>query len=351
MAQECNSRTLKGRMRQIAKSLAIKSGALGLYHRVKHREVLTVLMFHRLLPQDLISVYGADEGYTISTELFEELVEFVAVHYTIVSLGDVLGSRKGKAPLPKRPLLITFDDGWDDNAVFAAPILMRMNVPWTLFVATGAPDAGSHWWQETLLAALRSGSADYEVLKSAALRATQQEFPTLPDDQALSVLVLYGALPPAERDRLIATYCGNSAATQRPRDMASWETLKALHEGGVSIGAHGTSHLPLTVVEDPEREISQSKTELEKRLGAEAGITMSFPHGLYNASLVETAHKNGLKLLFTSEPVLNRCSGGWLESDLVGRISISTTDVAGPTGMLRPDRLMPWLMLRRQAAM
>lgn len=338
-------------MRQIAKSLAIKSGGLGLYHRVKHREVLTVLMFHRLLPQDLIPVYGADEGYTISTELFEDLVEFLAVHYTIVSLGDVLGSRNRKAPLPDRPLLITFDDGWNDNAVFAAPILTRMNVPWTLFVATGAPETGPHWWQETLLAALRSGSVDYEVLKGAALRSVRQEFPELPDDQALSLLVLYGALPPTERDDLIATYCGKSAAAHRPRDMASWETLKTLHDGGVSIGAHGISHLPLTMVEDPEREISQSRSELERRLGTQAGITMSFPHGRYNASLIETAHEKGLSLLFTSEPVLNRCSGGWLESDLIGRISISTADVAGPTGMLRPDRLMPWLMLRRQAAM
>jgi peptidoglycan/xylan/chitin deacetylase (PgdA/CDA1 family) len=190
---------------------------------------------------------------------------------------------------------------------------------------------------------------DYEVLKTAALRSAGREFPKLPDDRALSVLVLYGALPPAERDNLIAAYCGRPAAPAR--DMASWETLKTLHEGGVSIGAHGTSHLPLTMVEDPEHEISQSKSELEKRLGTEAGITMSFPHGRYNASLIDAAHKNGLKLLFTSEPVLNRCSGGWLESDLIGRISIATADVAGPTGALRPDRLMPWLMLRRQAVM
>lgn len=138
MAQKSNSRTLKGRMRQIAKSLVIRSGGLSLYHRAKHREVLTVLMLHRVLPQNLISAYCADEEYTISTALLEKLVAFITAHYSIVSLGDVMSSRNREAALPSRPLLITFDDGWNDNILFAAPLLARLNVPWTLFVSTGA---------------------------------------------------------------------------------------------------------------------------------------------------------------------------------------------------------------------
>jgi len=346
MAQASNSGSLKDRMRQLAKSLAIRSGGLGLYHRVKHREVLTVLMLHRVLPQALISAYGADEGYTISTKLLEDLIAFIAGHYNIVSLGDVVKSRNREAPLPSRPLMITFDDGWNDNAVFAAPILARMNVPWTLFVATGALETVPHWWQETLLAALRSGSADYEVLESAALRVARREFCELPDDQSLSILVLYGSLPPAERDNLIATHCGKSTNSQRPRDMASWETLIRLHDDGVAIGAHGNSHLPLTMVADPQHEISQSKLALESGLGTNACVTMSFPHGRYNAALVGTARKAGMELLFTSDTVLNNCPGGWLDTDIIGRISISTSDVADPSGALRPERLMPWLMLR-----
>jgi len=349
MAQESNSGSLKGRMRQLAKSLAIRSGGLGLYHRVKHREVMTVLMLHRVLPQDLISAYGADEGYTISTKLLEDLIAFIAAHYNIVSLGDVVKSRNREVPLPSRPLMITFDDGWNDNAVFAAPILTRMNVPWTLFVATGALEAVPHWWQETLLTALRSGSADYEVLKSAALRVAREEFRELPDDPTLSILVLYGSLPQAERDNLIATHCDKSTSSQRPRDMASWGTLKKLHDEGVAIGAHGSSHLPLTMVADPQHEICRSKLALEKGLGTKACITMSFPHGRYDAALVGAARNAGMELLFTSDPILNKCPGGWLDSDLIGRISISTSDVTNPSGALRPERLMPWLMLRELA--
>jgi peptidoglycan/xylan/chitin deacetylase (PgdA/CDA1 family) len=226
-----------------------------------------------------------------------------------------------------------------------------MNVPWTLFVSTGAIESGPYWWQETLLSALRSGSANYEVLKSAALGVSQQDVRELPDDPALSILVLYGSLPSIERDDLIAAYCCKSATSQRPRDMATWENLRTLYEGGVAIGAHGASHLPLTMVENPRHEIFHSRSALEINLGAGASSTMSFPHGRYDTSVVEIARKEGVQLLFTSDPVLNKCPGGWLESDLIGRISIATADVAGPLGVLRPERVVPWLMLRRRTVM
>lgn len=346
MAQESNSGTLKVRARRIAKRLAAESGAMGLYHRVSHREVLTVLMFHRVLPQNLLSAYGADEKYTVSTALLDDILAFVAAHYSIVSLSDVLRSRERIKPLPDRPLLITFDDGWDDNALFAAPILASRNMPWTLFVATDAIGTGAHWWQETLLAAVRSGSANYEELKRAAMNASQGKIPKLPEDPGLLILVLFGTLPPAERDSLIATYCSDIHNSKRPRDMASWETLKALHESGVAIGGHGTSHLPLTLVDSPEREVSQSKSALKKGLGKETDITMSFPHGRYNASIVDVARDQGMKLLFSSDPNLNKCRGGWLKSDVIGRIPIAKSDVTDATGALQPDRLMSWLMLR-----
>jgi peptidoglycan/xylan/chitin deacetylase (PgdA/CDA1 family) len=351
MAQKSNSRTLTSSTRRIAKRLAIKSGGLALYHRARHRNVLTVLMFHRVLPQDLIAAYYADEEYTISTTLLKGLMAFVARHYNIVSLHDVLRSRNREAPLPGHPLLITFDDGWDDNAIFAAPIFAQMKVPWTLFAATEGVESGPLWWQETLLSALRSGSVEYEILRNAALNAARYEDREIPDDQALSILLLYGTLPSAERDGLIATYCGKAAPSGRPRDMVTWDKLRTLHENGVAIGGHGASHLPLTMVENPQHELSRSHSELRRNIGSDASLAMSFPHGCYSGQVVEAARGEGVKLLFTSDSVLNNCPGGWLSSDILGRISLSTANITNSLGALSQERLMPWLMLRPRATL
>ena len=70
-------------------------------------------------------------------------------------------------------------------------------------------------------------------------------------------------------------------------------------------------------------------------------------HGRYDLGIAQAAKSLGMELLFTSDPVLNECPGGWLASDLIGRIPISTASVADGNGHLDPERVMPWLMLRQ----
>lgn len=331
-------------MRQIAKSLVIRSGGLGLYHRAKHREALTVLMFHRVLPQELISAYRADEEYTISTTLLEQLMTFVPDHYTIVDLDDVLQSRQKTKRLPPYPLLVTFDDGWDDNAAFAAGVLAKADVPWTLFATTDAISSGGRWWQEDLLSILRHDDSTFDKLTDAALGVSNHS--DLPSDRALALLMLYGSLPPAQRDELIASYSTGPRRECGQRDMVDWDTLAKLREAGIHIGGHGASHLPLTMIEDPAGDLRKAKHELQHHLDDAACTTMSFPHGRYNSETVQQASNMDIKLMFTSDPVLNKCPGGWLQSDLLGRISISTNAIASHDGALAPERVMPWMMLR-----
>ena len=335
---------MKHAMRRLAKTIAVKGGGLSLYHKLKHRERLTVLMFHRVLPEHLMG--GADEEYTISTALLERLMGFAAANYNIVDLDGVLRSRRKEKPLPPFPLLVTFDDGWDDNAIHAAPVLAAAKIPWTLFAATDAISSGEKWWQEVLLAALRTGRAAYGDLRALAADDGQ---PTvgIDGDPDLSILVLYGTLPPAKRDELLNRYLDESLMQATPRHMADWDTLRALQKTGVSIGGHGASHLPLTMLADPVNDLKKAQSVMRQQLGENACTTMSFPHGRYSPAIADGARELGTQLLFTSDPVLNRCPGGWLESDMIGRISISTSSVADGRGMLALERAMPWLMLRQ----
>ena len=333
---------MKRAMRRLTKTIAVRSGGLSLYHRLKHREQLTVLMFHRVLPEHLIA--GADEEYTISTALLARLMKLVAAHYNIVGLTDVLRSRRREAPLPPFPLLVTFDDGWDDNAVHAAPVLAAARIPWTLFAATDAISSGGKWWQEVLLTALRTGQASYGDLWALAGGGPKVDKDL---DPGLSILMLYGTLPPAKRDDLLNCHLDGSSMQVTPRHMADWDALRELQKSGVSIGGHGASHLPLTMLADPVNDLKQARSIMRQQLGENACTTMSFPHGRYSPEIAEAARGLGTQLLFTSHPVLNSCAGGWLESDLIGRISISTASVADDRGRLDLERAMPWLMLRQ----
>jgi len=341
MAQANTLASLNRWARDMAKSLAARTGGVRLYHRLRDRDALTVIMLHRVLPKAMVAELEADPDYTISTDVLECLVSFLRANYTIVGLPQVLEARRGTRPLPSRPLLITFDDGWDDNVRHAAPVLAGLGVPWTLFVAAGAIGTGAPWWQETLLQALRTGRAPYRDLWRMA---SANEEPR--DNRELALLSAFGALDAERRDSLLTQMHERKL---RP-DMASWDGLRSLLGAKVSVGVHGFSHLPLTMLDDPGRDLQQAREMLRSNLGPDAVLSMSFPHGRYNAKILAAARALGFELIFTSDAVLNVCPGGVLPHDMIGRISVEEGWICNDQGQFDSGRAERWLMLRKRQA-
>ena len=76
---------------------------------------------------------------------FENQVTYLARNgYTGLTFSDLADAFRTGAPLPERPVVLTFDDGYADFAREAWPTLRRHNFPATVFVTTGwVADAGS----------------------------------------------------------------------------------------------------------------------------------------------------------------------------------------------------------------
>jgi peptidoglycan/xylan/chitin deacetylase (PgdA/CDA1 family) len=74
---------------------------------------------------------------TVSPAEFEGQLEWLARHgYTPVRVADWAAWRARAAPLPPRPVLLTFDDGYADLAEHAFPALERRGWPAVVFVVT-----------------------------------------------------------------------------------------------------------------------------------------------------------------------------------------------------------------------
>lgn len=82
--------------------------------------------------------------------------------------------------------VVTFDDGYEDNALFAKPVLEEFQVPAIFFLTSGVIGQGQFWWDELallVLAGTKSQNFEIEVSgRQESVQLDRQE--TLPPDLA-----------------------------------------------------------------------------------------------------------------------------------------------------------------------
>jgi peptidoglycan/xylan/chitin deacetylase (PgdA/CDA1 family) len=99
----------------------------------RNRSRLRVALFHHITNEP--SPFYDDLQVSISPAEFERQIRYFQKNYDIVSLGDVLGGQ-----LPRRPLLLTFDDAYRSVAEVAAPLLSRLRLPALYLISAGHVD-------------------------------------------------------------------------------------------------------------------------------------------------------------------------------------------------------------------
>ncbi len=328
------------RITSLVKSIGYRVGGYGTYHRAANRRRLTVAMFHRVLPPDDPRWPGSNPAYTVSETLFRDCLEFFRRHYHPVSIDDLLGGEV----LPERSLLVTIDDGWADTVEYAAPLLRQAGVPGVVFVAAGAVGRREAFWQERLYAAWRTGRTAIGELESAAGLAARPVAgaggEAAGDARLRAVIAALDEADDSLRAELIERLIGPEPAG--PAQMASAAQLRAAAQGALAIGVHGFSHTPLTRV-DAAEELRRASAVLGQVLDGTpmpALAALSFPHGRYDAQAAAAARANGVRLLFTSDPVLTPLNAhGVPDGDLIGRVSIEAGRIADAGGRLDPGRL------------
>jgi peptidoglycan/xylan/chitin deacetylase (PgdA/CDA1 family) len=345
---------MRQRVISLLRHICYRCGALSLIHRWRNRNRLTVVIFHRILPPDDPRWPGADPEWTMSTKLFEQCLDFFKRHYSVIGLDTLLNAR-ARFRFPPRPLLITFDDGWADNAEFAFPALKRAGLPAVLFVAGEAIGRREAFWQERIIAAWRTRRlAITEICKTAAVLGRALPIPPENSDSDACLRAIIAALENwevAPRNMLLQALPNIEESEEIRPHMLSAQQLRELAAGDVAIGLHGHSHRPLTDL-DIVAELSVARDRLSGYLGSEAiGFldTLSFPHGRYDRVTVDAARNCGIRVMFTSDSLLLPLAGNAVAGELIGRVNLSSAAIIGRQGEFRPDRLATWLMTRPAA--
>jgi peptidoglycan/xylan/chitin deacetylase (PgdA/CDA1 family) len=200
--------------------------------------------------------------------------------YRFIRLDEVRGAIGDDGP----PFAcFTLDDGYRDNAEFAAPIFTKHGVPFTIFLARGFVDVSHSMWWETLDALLNQvDRLDFDFGAGAAAldAATGSEklaaFNRIADfinstDEAAAVVRLDDAARKAGVEPLDIT-CRLTMREDELRELA--------RNPLVSYGAHTISHRGLARLSaaEAEREIAQSAARVGEITGRQPK-SFAYPYG------------------------------------------------------------------------
>lgn len=202
---------------------------------------LCILMYH------MISEPASDleQRFACPPEGFATHLRALRRHgYAPVSLSQVGDYVRGLAPLPKKAVAVTLDDGYADNHSNAWPILAEQEFPATIFVTVGTVGNQNRWM--------------------------------VPDGYP-------------------------------PRQMLEWSEIREMHAAGVQIGSHTMTHPKLSTLgrDAAQREVVEAKKTLEDRLGSEID-TFAYPYGELSEETRDIVQEAGHSIACSVRPGFNR---------------------------------------------
>jgi peptidoglycan/xylan/chitin deacetylase (PgdA/CDA1 family) len=217
------------------------------------------------------SIDDSQSLMSVSPSLFSAQMQFLAHNgYRTIPLSELCKAVSKRRSLPEKAVALTFDDGFRNNLTAALPILQQFGFSATIFVVTGYVGRRVGWTRS----------------------------PGIPD-----------------------------------LELASWDEIRQLAEGGFEIGAHSVSHPNLCRLssEEVRREIMESKQEIERQLDRPVTL-FAYPYGELSAAVKEVVGD----LSFAGAVTVD--DGRTLPGD--DPISLKRINVTGISGVEDSTRLM-----------
>lgn len=97
---------------------------------------LVVLTYHNILPEK--SSFVDKSGTSVSPERLDQDIRFLKSNgFNFVTMEEVSGYLLRGQPLPRRSVILAFDDGYESNYIWAYPLLKKYGAKAAIFVVAG----------------------------------------------------------------------------------------------------------------------------------------------------------------------------------------------------------------------
>lgn len=252
---------------------ALTKTAFGTFNMIVPNR-LSILIFHRV-HAIADSIFPSEPD----ARRFDRLMRFIATSFNVIRLGDA-ATKLASGKLPARSLVITFDDGYADNAEVALPILRRYGLVATFFVSTGFLDGG-RMWNDSVIECLRNTRKEHVDLEEFGLGRVILNNAEARQHTIEALLRRIKYLTLAERQEAIAHLQRLCDLSTLPSNlMMCTDQVRELHAAGMECGGHTVNHpiLQSLSLNDARDEIEQGKRHLESIIDAPVDV-FAYPNG------------------------------------------------------------------------
>ncbi|MDH5573450.1 MAG: polysaccharide deacetylase family protein, partial [Gammaproteobacteria bacterium] len=257
---------------------------------------VTVLAYHRI--KNIDSDYVFDKNLiSASVDVFEEQVAYVNKYFNPISCEELAYSIRNNKKLPKKSVLITFDDGFDDNYHSAYKILHSYSVPATFFISSGYIDSQLPYWFDWM----------YMIYENMVGQNMHSDLVKLLTDFGYQhngvvneMLYFIRKLDNSKREAIVSGLIdscekeGIEIRSEYCKPM-TWSQVREMSDNGYDIGSHTVNHPILSTCTEDEMiyELAKSKERIESNIEKEV-ISVAYPVGsssAYNNKTVKFAEK------------------------------------------------------------
>jgi peptidoglycan/xylan/chitin deacetylase (PgdA/CDA1 family) len=218
----------------------------------------------------------------IPSAVFATQMEYLASHFSVCSLTEAV-ERLRTGDVPDNTVVITFDDGYRDNYIYAFPILRKFCIPATIFLATSSIGSGAILWHDRVFVAFRETREPFlrgygKACRSYSLQTVAERLTAQQD-----ILRFLRSLDECERAIWINRLVADLKVEERKEAshlMLSWDEVREMHQHGIAFGSHTVTHPILSTLstERIEQEIYESQNAIAQEIGV-VPTTFAYPNG------------------------------------------------------------------------
>lgn len=274
-----------------------------------NRNKVRVMLYHR------VNKYG--DWFGIDTDIFEKQIEYLGRNFNLISLQDFY-KILNKELIVKKPLLLTFDDGYLDNYTDAYPVLKKYSAPAVIFLTADFIDNKMWIWHDQYRHILENTplkEVEYSLNGDQYNWSLNNKIEKLKARKDINGLLKN--LPRSQRIQELSKFAKSLKIDipEHPTDRyapLSWDNIKEMSKNNIAFGAHTCTHEILSKLknEDAHYELLQSKKRIEEELQLEVNA-FAYPNGQDGDFTDETKmliKKSSYKLAFTTLKGMNNAT-------------------------------------------